>query len=95
MRFPLAAIFLIFALFVVFIGWAVLSYLMFVIEEQFTPLADLLTATSKGMFLGEISNINLGFGVATVILILLIIVVFVVDSLRQEPEQFYNYPGGR
>jgi len=88
MRFPLAAVFLIFALFVIVLGWAVLSFLLSTIEEQFTPLADLLTSTSKNMFLGEITNLNLGFGMVTVILILLVIIVFVVDSLRQEPEQF-------
>jgi len=88
MRFPIAAIFLVFALFVVFMGYAVLSYILDTIAEQFTPLADLLTPTSRIMFLGEVDNLTLIFGVITVILLLLIIVVFVVDSLRDEPEQF-------
>lgn len=86
MRFPVAAIFLVILEFIAFIIYAVLSYLLELIEDVFTPLANLLTPTSKVAFLGELNNLTITYGIVSVIIFILIIIAFVVDALRDEPE---------
>ena len=93
MRFPVAAIFCVILLFIAFVGYAVTSFLLSTTEDTLTPAADQLSDYSKNKFLNLLETINLGFGVAMVFFFILIIVVFVVDSLRQEPETFQP-PGG-
>lgn len=88
MRFPIAAIFLVISMFALFIVYAVLSFLLDTISDTLTPLADMLTSSSRVSFLGEIGNMELTFGVAMVTLFILLIVVFVVDSLRQQSEYY-------
>ena len=47
MRFPIAAMFLVISMFALFLVYAVFSFMHEVIVDYFTPLADLLDATSK------------------------------------------------
>jgi len=87
MRFPIAALFFVVLLFIAFVGYCVSSFMLYTIDESLTSVSGFL-GSSESSFLANLDVINLGFGVAMVIFFLVIVVVFIVDSLRYEPEQY-------
>ena len=95
MRFPIAGLIMIVLEFIVVASWAVIKLLHDIIRDELQPLSNNLNASSRASFLAVLDSMDLAFGVVIVFLMILIIIVFVVDSLRQEPEQYYDNRGYR
>jgi len=91
MRFAISSIILVAVTFILFVIYAVMSFILWALEDELTPLANNLDATSRAMFLNEISQIQLAFGVCFVLLFAITIVVFIVDNLRTEPDSYTKW----
>lgn len=92
MRFPLAALFFLVMSFIFFVSWAVASFLINATKDAMTPLAaDLGSAEYDAMLV----LLPTAFGVICVIFFLVgILLIFVMESLADEPE-YYTRPPGR
>ena len=87
MRFTLASVFFIIAAFVFFICWAVSSYTI-------TEIGDALSDSDSG-FPASYQNIKTllptAFGIiAAIFFVVGILLIFVLDSLGDEPEMYYR-----
>jgi len=88
MRFPLAALFFIVSAFVFFVFWAVSSYLISVVGVAMTPLA---TELGSAEYSSELTLIPYAFGIICAIFFVTgVILIFVMDSLADEPEVYYR-----
>ena len=90
MRFPLAALFFAALLFVCAIGWVITSYLLYTLDETLTAVGALSLMSSSGQdaFTNEVAIMHDIFGVNMIIFFIILVVIFVVDSLRTEPERY-------
>ncbi len=91
MRFALSSLILVAVTFILFVIYAVMSFILWAVEDELTPLASNLDVTSQAMFLNEIAQIKLAFGVCFVILFVITIIVFIVDNLRTEPDSYTRW----
>ena len=88
MRFPLAALGFIVASFIFFVAWAVSSYLINEIKDAMTPYASDLSGTEYSSMLTLVPT---AFGIICAIFFLVgILLLFVLDSLSDEPEYYYR-----
>lgn len=88
MRFPLAALFFVIACFIFFVLWAVTSLLLSEIGEAMAPLASRLSTDNYSNMLGMLPW---AFGIiCAIFFVSAIIVVFVLESLSDEPEYYYR-----
>lgn len=86
MRFPLAALYLVIAGFMFLAFFGVGSLLLSEMEEALEANDDGL----DNQFNFQTDLIISGFGVISAILLVLSVVVFVIESLSDEPEYFYR-----
>ena len=87
MRFAVTAILLIVAVFGFFLGYGVSSFLLGTFYNALEPHASLLSSTNAK---DDMLLISSGFGIICAIAIVMIIVVFVLDSLSDEPENYWR-----
>jgi len=86
LRFPTAALFLVIAGFMFLAFFGVGSLLLSEMEEALEANDDNL----DGQFNYEVDIIITAFGVIAAIMLVMAVVVFIVDSLSDEPEYFYR-----
>jgi len=86
LRFPLAALYLVIAGFMFLAFFGVGSLLLSEMEEALEANDDGL----DNQFNFQTDLIISGFGVISAILLVLSVVVFVIESLSDEPEYFYR-----
>ena len=87
MRFTLASVFFLIAAFAFFIMWAISS---FVITEVGDSLDD---SGFDSQYQGIKNLLSTGFGIlAAIFFVAGILLVFVLDSLADEPEMYYRGP---
>ena len=84
MRFPLAALFLVVAGFMFLAFFGVGSFLLGSMDDALDP------STVDAQFSYEVDIIIAAFGVISAIMLVLAVVVFVVDSLSDEPEMYWR-----
>jgi len=88
MRFPLAALFFLIMSFIFFVSWAVSSYLLSAVGDAITPLSASFMASTQGEF---ITLLPTAFGVICALFFLIgILLIFVLDSLADEPEMYWR-----
>jgi len=91
LRFPIAGLVMIILEFIVVASWAIIKFLHTVVQDELKPLAaSQFNATNNATFLDILNRMDLAFGVVIVFLMIIIIIVFVVDSLRQDPDPYYK-----
>ena len=84
MRFPLAALFLVVAGFMFLAFFGVGSFLLSSMDDALDP------STVDAQFSYEVDIIIAAFGVIAAIMLVLAVVVFVMDSLSDEPEMYWR-----
>jgi len=88
MRFPLAALFFLVSSFIFFAFWAFSSFLMGAVGDAMTPLATNLGVSEYSNLL---TLLPYAFGIICAIFFVTgIILIFVMDSLADEPEVYYR-----
>lgn len=87
MRFAVTAILLIVAVFGFFLGYGVSSYLLSTFYDALEPHASLLSSTNAK---DDMILISSAFGIICAIALVMIIIVFVLDSLSDEPEMYWK-----
>lgn len=87
MKFAVAAVLLVVAVFGFFIGYAVSSFLLGAVYDALTPFADQLSTSNAK---DDMVLVNSGFGIICAIILVFIIIVFVLDSLSDEPEVYWE-----
>ena len=88
MRFPAAALFFVIACFIFFVLWATTSLLLSKVGGAMQPLADGLSTSNYGDML---DMLPWAFGIiCAIFFVSAIVVVFVLDSLGDEPEIYYR-----
>lgn len=87
MKFAVAAVLLLVAVFGFFIGYAVCSFLLGTVLDVLTPFADQLSTSNAK---DDMVLVNSGFGIICAIILVFIIIVFVLDSLSDEPEVYWE-----
>ena len=88
MRFPTAALYFVITSFIFFVLWAVSSLLLSEVGSAMQPLADRLSTDNYG---NMINLIPWAFGIICAIFFVTgIILIFVLDSLSDEPEMYYR-----
>ena len=88
MRFPTAALFFVIACFIFFVLWAVSSLLLSEVAGVMQPLADQLPSDEYSNMLGLLPW---AFGIiCAVFFVSAIVVVFILESLSDEPEYYYR-----
>lgn len=91
MRFPVSTIFFLVVAFIMFVGFATMSYVLWQVDLGLATGADaMLSASSKASFDGEVSLLRNAFGLASVGLLVIAVVCYVVDCLRDEPEYYWR-----
>lgn len=92
MRFPIATIILLIICFIMFAGFAILSFVHGEIEDALDDQANItMSATSKTHYNDNIENLRVGFAYATLGLFIVACISYVVDCLRSESESFTNW----
>ena len=84
MRFPVAALFLVVAGFMFLAFFGVGSLLLSSMDDALDP------STVDAQFSYEVDIIIAAFGVIAAIMLVLAVVVFVMDSLSDEPEYYWR-----
>lgn len=88
MRFPTAALFFVIACFIFFVLWAVSSFMIGATVDVMQPLADNLGSSEYNNML---NMLPWAFGIiCAIFFVSAILVVFVLESLSDEPE-YYDY----
>ena len=88
MRFPLAALFFLISSFIFFCFWAFTSLLLSSVGDALTPLSTDFMSSSQGEF---ITLLPTAFGIMCVLFFLVgILLIFVLDSLADEPEMYWR-----
>ena len=88
MRFPLAALFFLITSFIFFVSWAVSSYIITAVDDTLTPLS---TGFSTSSFSNLVTLLPTAFGIICAIFFIVgILLVFVMDSLADEPEMYWR-----
>lgn len=88
MRFPTAALYFVITCFIFFVLWAVSSLLIDEVRNAMQPLASQLSTDNYSNML---SMLPWAFGIiCAVFFVSAIFVVFVLDSLSDEPEYYYK-----
>jgi len=88
MRFPIAGLFLLISSFIFFIFWAVSSFLLGEVGAAMGPYAEQLTTDNYGNML---NLLPWAFGIICAIFFVTgIILIFIMDSLADEPEYYYR-----
>ena len=90
MRFAITAILFIIAVFSFFIGYSIGSLLITSVGDALDPLGDDLTASSETSFDAISILISTAFGIICAIIVVMIIIIFVLDSLSDEPEEYWR-----
>lgn len=89
MRWPLSALFFVIASFVFFVFWAASSYLISQVHDAMVPFAAELGSSEYN---GLLAVLPTAFGIISIIFFVVgILVLYVVDSLSEEPEMYYRY----
>lgn len=89
MRFAVTAILVVIAVFGFFVGYGVCSYLLTQVSSSLIPHAGLLGSDST-IFIDEVTLISSAFGIICAFILVMIIVVFVLDTLSDEPEMYWR-----
>jgi len=88
MRFPLAALFFLISSFIFFIGWAVSNFLLTSIVDAMTPYA---TDLGEASYTNLLTLLPTAFGIMCALFFIVgIILIFVLDSLADEPEMYWR-----
>jgi hypothetical protein len=87
MRWAIAAVLFIIAIFGFFVGYAVSSLVLNEFKDALDPHAAKLSGTEAT---DTMILIQSAFGIICSISFVLIVVVFVLDSLSEEPEYYYR-----
>lgn len=88
MRFPTAALYFVIASFIFFVLWAVSSFFISETAKVMGPLASKLSTDNYSNMLGMLPW---AFGIiCAIFFVTAIILVFVLDSLGDEPEMYYR-----
>ena len=87
MRFAIAAILVVIAVFGFFVGYGVCSYLLSSVYTSLEPFADALSSSNAK---DDMILISSAFGIICAFILVMIIVVFVLDSLSDEPEMYWR-----
>lgn len=92
MKFPIAALLCICICFIFAVIWLVMTFLLETVSDALVPLAPTITdAADRAMFLTQLSHIQMGFGVVSVLFLVVgIILFFVLQSWSDEPEYYYQ-----
>jgi len=89
LRFPLASMFFVILTFVFFGGYAVTSFLLTTVGDEMGDVASgTLTGDPLAMYNSEISRVQDAFGLASLMSLLLIVISYIVDSLRQDDQEY-------
>ena len=87
MRFPAAALFFVIACFIFFVLWATSSLLLSEVSGAMQPLAYKLSTSNYSDML---NMLPWAFGIiCAIFFVMAIIVVFILESLSDEPEIYY------
>jgi Na+/proline symporter len=87
MRFAVTAVLFIIAMFSFFIGYAVSSFVLDSFYDALEPHANQLSTSNAK---DDMILIKTGFGVICSFISVLIIVVFILDTLSDEPEMYWR-----
>lgn len=87
MRWALATIFFIIAVFGFFVGYAVGSLVLSEFDDALRPHADKLSTTNAS---DNMTLLKSAFGVIGAIIFVVIAIVFGMESLSDEPEQYWR-----
>jgi len=88
MRFSLAALFFLIASFIFFVSWAVSSYVITEVDNALTPLS---TDFSTSNFADLVTLLPTAFGIMCALFFITgILMIFVLDSLADEPETYWR-----
>lgn len=88
MRFPAAALFFVIACFIFFVLWAVSSFFISETVGVMSPLADDLSTDNYSNMLDVLPW---AFGIiCAIFFVSAILVIFVLESLSDEPEYYYR-----
>ena len=88
MRYPVAGLFFLIVAFMLFIGFAVGSYLLENVDDAF----DDKRAELDDDFGRQLDLLKNAFGFIGVLCLLVAIAIFVLDSLADEPEEYWRGP---
>jgi hypothetical protein len=88
MRWAIVAVLFLIAVFGFFIGYAVSSFLLSTVQDAMTPFGEQLTDSTA--YLSQLTLISTGFGIICAIAFTLLIVIFALDSLSDEPENYWR-----
>jgi uncharacterized protein with PQ loop repeat len=87
MRFAITAVLFIIAVFSFFIGYSVSSYVLDQVHTALEPFANELSTSNAN---DDMTLICTAFGIICSLVIVLIIVIFVLDTLSDEPEMYWR-----
>lgn len=91
MRFAIAAVLFIVAIFGFFIGFTIGSYTLDHIYTALeTPANNLLESNNSASYLNTSTLIKTGFGIICSIIFVVITLIFILDSLGDEPEYYWR-----
>lgn len=91
MRFPTATIFFLVIAFIMFIGFAVMSFVIGETSNALGPSANqTLSSYSEGRFDEQVDMLTTGFGLASLCLFIVAGISYVVDCLRDEHEHYWE-----
>jgi len=87
MRFPLAALFFLIMSFIFFVSWAVSSYIITAVDDALTPIASFSTSSFNDL----VTLLPTVFGIVCALFFIVgILLIFVLDSLADEPEMYWR-----
>ena len=88
MRFPLAALFFLIASFIFFCFWAYSSLIITSVSDAITPLSTDFMSSSQGNWITLLPTV---FGIICALFFIVgILLIFVMDSLADEPEMYWR-----
>lgn len=87
MRFAITAILVVIAVFTFYVGYSVCTFLLSSIYNSLEPFALTLSSSNA---IDDMKLISGAFGIICAFIVVIIIVVFVLDSLSDEPEMYWK-----
>lgn len=90
MRWAIAAVLFVIAIFGFFVGYAIGSLLITDIYTSLEPHGNQLTAGSATGYFNIATLLRAGFGIICAIVFVVITLIFIMDSLSEEPEYYWR-----
>jgi hypothetical protein len=87
MRFAITAVLFVIAVFGFFIGYAVSSYTLTQFYNALEPFANTLSTTNAK---DDMILLCSAFGIICAFILVLIVIIFVLDTLSDEPETYWR-----